>query len=784
MDNEQELKEIDPIDQLPMEIVYDEQEIISLAINNKTLIDTARSWWFDRKLTFLHQWDDFVQYDKPRIIESQPYIHIPMTFGKIMTWHARMYNAIFSQDPIFHIEPLNSCVRDEVDATKMVLQWYLRDEINYQKGLKGVFDEMLWELGADGWAIIYKEWVNQKRMIHTLNRAYKNGSSDPRELMDNIKEAASQIRAVGRPKKSLNDYPLIKEVLTVFNGVNLKTIPQENVYFPDYIPESGDMNYPKIVMLEEVMHEEDVIYNKAKKLWYPDACDFILDAGKGYDDGRKMEIRQLRSRLQQIDMQQQVLRNEYQVYHMFLREDLDDDGIPEEYVFTMSLRARKVLAVRYLEQISNDFKRPVYKFDLFKVPRLAYSKGLVEILYSLNCEVDDFHNVRRVSGLIANVPWGFYRASSGMDKEAIEVRPGKFFPVDDPANDVKPMQFPNVTTWALQEEQLAQTYGDQLTSMPPMLQGQMPQTIGPMRSTSGMLSTIQESSAPLSVQLDRLRIPCGMMFNGILADLQVRLPKVIIMKVLGDGGELLWNADGSMLTLPISRDLIGGKYKFSLAANDALYNPEQDKQEAQQIAQMMLSQIPLQMGLVTPTNAYYIYRNMLDKFGYKEISKYLTQPQLIPQPVNLFQEYTMICDGDMPPIVQNDDHEGKIKGLLMLAASPEYQQGKMMNPPTVSPLADLVMDKAILVHKKMLAMVQSAQANVQASGTQNMGANMANMGQNQAHQPQQPNQGQPANAVRMNAAKGGSNGGRNQGSTGVPGRTSGMGGLQGAGPSD
>ena len=46
---------------------------------------------------------------------------------------------------------------------------------------------------------------------------------------------------------------------------------------------------------------------------------------------------------------------------------------------------------------------------------------------------------------------------------------------------------------------------DKLTSMPPMMQGQVPQQVGPLRSTSGVMALMNEAQTPLDVYLDRFR---------------------------------------------------------------------------------------------------------------------------------------------------------------------------------------------------------------------------------------------------------------------------------------
>jgi len=762
-ENENKIIKADPIDRLVM-IEFDEDELMSKIIREKQMIDESRSEWYQRKLEYLYQWDNFVDYKHPSIIEGQPYFHIPVTHEKLQAWHARMYKTITGFDPMFTVTPLNKVTIQDVIAVKEVMQWYLRDEINDQQGMKPVLDELLWDLGSDGWAIIYKRWdIIQRMFVDCVKNV------DPEAFLQEQQELQAEVAQAkkrGRPPLKKKEFREIKKVITTFSGIILETVPHECIYFPEYIPTSGDLNHPKMVCIEVPRTEEDYIRAKMLGQFDEDAVDQALLVGRGFNSSVKQDLREERKRLQGINENLNVKNQELVTDIIFYRDDLDKDGIFEEYIFTANLKAKVFLKKTYLDRVCRDGKRPIYKFDLIKRPRSAYSRGFPEMLYSLNMEVDDFHNIRRASGLIANVPWGFYRATSGLDKEAIEVSPGKFYPVDDPASDVKAMNFPNVTSWALQEENLAQSYADRLTAMPSYMQGVVSGPVGPLRSTSGLQSLLQESQLPLDVYLDRFRVGFDKLLRGILSDLGARLEPVIMLKVLGENGEPLFNTQtGEMLQESVLRQqLTTGRYKFNLTANSAQFNPEKDRQDALAIGQTLMTQLAIQTGIVQPENMYYILRDMLEKSGKKDIDKYITRPQLTQKPLNLFAEITSITNGHMPMIVMNDDHQAKIQGLVQFVNSEDYQEGKRLG--VNSPIADLLFSQAIQTHQKFLTMLNSVPAMPNQSGLElpvTMGARQAGVGPGQVNEATQgghdgqgglPNQG-GARPALPNAGMGG-----------------------------
>ena len=686
--------EIDPIDRIP-EVDFDEGQIVEIVSKEKTDIDTHRSEWFDRKIEFLDQWDNYLDYPGKQLISGVKNIHLPMTFEKLQAWHARMYKAIFAVDPIFTCMPFNNINVEEAEATKQVMWWYLVNEINYETGMKPFVDELLWDLGTDGWAISFKSWRKIQRKMIDIEAIERD------VVKDQAKEAFGELKKTGKIRK---DYREIEKLVTKYNGCVLETVPHECVYFPDFIPTSGDMNHPSLIMLEREYSEEE-LRSLQKSGYFEDAAvKEILEKGKSKLDPQKEALKQQRQENQGV---REWNRAEgYPIFTVFLRKDLTDDKYPQEYIFHVSLKAQKIARVTYLDRVCRDGNRPVYKFDLLKRPRSAYSRGFPELLYPFNLEVDEYHNVRRIGGMMTNIPWGFYRPGGGLEKEEIKISFGKFYPTDDPQSDVRAMEFGNKTAWALQEEGLTQSYADRLTSMPSIMQGQVPQAVGPLRSTSGVTALMNEAMVPLDVYLDRFRIPFGKMLQGVHSDIQQRLPMMVKALILGEKGEYAFK------DVPKAR--IMGKYKFNLAANDAQYNPEKDRQNAIVMSQALMSNLPVTTGVVNVENIYNILHNMLEKNNIREIEKYITAPQKIDKPLNLFQEYMSCMAGKVPNVVLNDEHEAKIKGLDLLMQHPEHQVAKENG--VASPVVDVLIQTVIAAHAEKVKIIQSLQKQQNQSG--------------------------------------------------------------------
>lgn len=748
---------LDPIDLNP-KIEFDHEDLIEKFSKEKTRIDDSRSQWLDLKLEYLDQWDNFLTdqyapYGKSKE-RSDDSLHIPLIFEKSQVWQSRMYNTIFAIEPFFMARPLSKVTKTSADSVRKVMDWYLTTQINKEEGIKPVIDELLWDMAPNGWACLYKSWEKIQRKFKDVQKLNMN------DLAEEAEEIRADLAQKGRPRRPVKEYREVSRMVTIFDGIMLKSIPQEDMYFPEYIPTSGDMDHPKMIFVELGMDEQELRTYQKMGLYEKEAVDIIIESGRGFDDPRKNEIRKRKQELAGLNPDLPGAEEPYQMFAAFYREDLDGDGYPEEYMSMVSLKAKQIARTTYLDRICYDGKRPIYKFDLFKRPRSAYSRGFAEMLYPYNREIDDIHNLRRRVSKIANIPWGVYRPSGGMEKEALNVEPGVFFPVDDTSTDIRMMNAGNVTTAWVQEEALVQQYADKLTSMPAIMQGALTGPIGPLRSTSGVTSILNEANGPLNVHLDRFRVPFNRLLNSIYVDISRRLPKIIKIQVLGEDGEELYDNEGNLIEEEIDRDLLRGKYRWILSANDAHFNPEKDRQNAQVMAQTLLSPLLMQMGITTPQTAYNVMSNLLKKNGEIEINKYINKPQDILQPLTLMEEWTTILNGRMPIIVLNDDHAAKIMGYMKMVQAPEFTSA--VEQGLVSPVILGLLDQAILNHKKFQQMIETAQPPPNQEGQQvasTLGATSAGVSPQQ--QPQAPGEIAPpeASAIPEEATpEGGMNG--------------------------
>jgi hypothetical protein len=123
--------------------------------------------------------------------------------------------------------------------------------------------------------------------------------------------------------------------------------------------------------------------------------------------------------------------------------DIDGDGLDEDVIFWMILETKTILRARYLTQMfpSPIPMRPLAEAHLFPVPGRRFSIGVLEMMEGLHDLIKQTFDQSGDAGTIANAPFGFYKATSNVRPEVIQLSPGELYPLNDPKNDVN---FPNL----------------------------------------------------------------------------------------------------------------------------------------------------------------------------------------------------------------------------------------------------------------------------------------------------------------------------------------------------
>lgn len=728
----EKFKEARLVDRLEIKLTEDQETALSTWIDQqRDDIEQERGEFLQRQKKYLYSYDDFVTFVRKGPWDGSSNVHIPLTVIMGKAFHSRLYN-IFANEDTTTILPREDYDEKMVNVLKMLRSWYIWDYINGYNGIKGVTDEICHDTVHVGVGLALKTWQIKQRKIMDLVR---------NDLMKEMKDAAPQMQEEmaarqknqKRPDKKIDikPYKEIQKIVTVFEGSRVISVPFENAFFPNFIPESSDMDYPLLVLLQNEMTVSEIMMKAASGEWEKDKCDEVINEGRGETlqadeiKGEKNRLSGIREDAGSIDRKAKRVME-----YCFCTYDIDGDGFDEEIVVTRSSKGT-IVKINYLDRISPSGRRPVFKFDCFKKPRQAYSRGVPEFLHNANETMDLDANMRRDYLQLQACPFGTYRSTSSLKNRPIRIAPGVFIPCDE-TNDLKPFTFQSNAGILSSEEDRWWHYAERMASVSSINQGIVPENVGPTRSTSGVISLLQQMDKEFKPMVEHNARQWRKLELALLEDLDYRLPLSIKMKVLGAAVEDVIDPKDIDNVEALARAiLVTGGLDFKIDVASVINSDEVRRNEATIIMDKLAAPtLAPQFGVVTPKTLFKAYSDWLKTYG-RDVKQFLDEPVFVSNPLTLWQEVQVCGQGQIPPMSMRDDHEAKAAGLQAFMQTPEYAQAKTSG--MYVPQVDDWMMKTI---KKHLVLAEALKPRGQVNNT---GANGQNT--NQLMSGQAPQQG-------------------------------------------
>jgi len=251
----------------------------------------------------------------------------------------------------------------------------------------------------------------------------------------------------------------IKKVMTHYNGPDVMPISRE-----DFVYSSDATN------LDDCLFCGHRVY-----LRKPEIKARVLQGlydGKAYDEiSAPDQIDQ--TKISRADSKGIEVKSEekdkYEVWELWLRYDVDEDGEEDDIVVTFHLKTKTILRAIY---------NPLfYGFRPFVALRYAprefsiEGEGTCEILEKLQEELDNLHNARLDKLDQINAPMVLVREGSGLEQD-FRLAPGLVkVTSDDLENCVKFLEFPDVYTSTFTEEKIITDYMQQALGIGPSALG-------------------------------------------------------------------------------------------------------------------------------------------------------------------------------------------------------------------------------------------------------------------------------------------------------------------------
>jgi hypothetical protein len=614
------------------------------------------STFLERQQVYLKDLDEHLESSGEAPFSGSSNLHIPMPFIVSKTYHARFLSAILGVDPPFSIKARREDSVDNVALIEDFMRYTLSDWANYNRGCDETVDRWIWNWVTTGTGIMKVRWDRDfARFMDVETIPFE---APPLEVIgpDGNMVLEQQIRFEERE---------VMRTIEKFAGPCLSIVQLEDFRM---FGGNGDPDLAEMVMERCFMTASDLWSRVDQKIFDEDAVERVIRGGenmKSAADGANIKTQRTQN-AGKGSVDNEFDLDKYEVIECYAKVDVDGSGMNSDVIAWVNPNTGELLRATYLQRVIPTGERPYAVAHFHKRQDEEYGLGLLEILHPLSVELDAMHNMRIDFGMITNNPIGFYRASSSLDPETIQMEPGMLLPVDDPQRDIYFPQRPNSTAFGAQEEQAIQSYIERLVGLSDLSYGVQSGTQGATRTASGVRALIGESNSNLDVHLRRLNRAWRKVLRTVWNMTKLRVDPQLVFNVTGDNGE---NMLRQLTPYSLSMDI-----DFELSANSANSNKAVQTEVSQQIMSITSNPLYIQLGLVTPNEVYNATKSYLAALGVRDIHRYIKKPQGHSLNLQPDEEFQRVIRGHQVPVTPEMDHAGFIAfGEEMLAQQQKQQ---------------------------------------------------------------------------------------------------------------
>lgn len=645
--NRQGLKGVDaPLrEQVPQKL---REKLIELKIGEKVaklwqIGNANRTNFLERQREFLASWDEFLVSSAEGPFNGSSNLHLPMPLIVAKTMHARFMQALRGMDPPFLIKSRTEGNKDRASMITEFMNYAIKEWCNEHRGIDEPLDRWVWDWLTSGSGVLKERWLRKFEKFIDVEDVIEAGP--PIYSTDQNGQRQMKRMPVKKEKE-------VTKTIKVFEGPVFEQRSHEDVLI---IGGGGDPQLADSVTDRYFLTADEIWQFVDQKIFDEEAARVVIGHGPDYPAGAiASEIKVQKA----VDAGKAAIRttvelDRYEILETYIKLDVDGDGINSEIVTWTHYRSRELLHANYLRRMNKSGERPLFKIDFHLRPQEEFGVGIVEMMYPLSVELDAIHNMRIDFGLLATMPFGFYRSTSSINPEILSLEPGALIPLDNPTSDVYFPNLGNRTAVGFQEEEALQVMIQRLTGINDMNQGVVTGAQGATRTATGAQALLGESNANLDVHLRRLNKGWKDILKYTLHQFQQRLEPGFVFRVLGEDGNDYWKTIKD-------REEIAGDYDFEVSPNSAQSNQQIQEQIAESIVQLTANPLDIQLGIIGPGQRYEALKNWFKVKGIKDYGRFCQAPQGYTYSPSPEEEANRILRGIDVPVLPNMDHQGFI----------------------------------------------------------------------------------------------------------------------------
>jgi hypothetical protein len=512
-----------------------------------------------------------------------------------------------------------------------------------------------YQRGEDGWSYRVQKG-RESRFVEFFTKNEPMGDSV--NVPDDVEMVVTYDATVFKgPKVIVMDY---EDVLTPARSANLQ------------IPGPSNPRGATHVILRD-QPTMDEIRRLVKQGWYDLAKMSDIDALDGHSDLDDAEEKKQKDVMQGIDKPREAkdfMHRDFTRLTCFDIFDFEDGQGSVDMVWTVLVEPQLLLKASRLTELypvpdGSRPMRPLAEASYLPVKGWRQGRSLPELMEGMHDYIKSIWDQMKDGADMSLTPFFFYQPSSEMNPEISSVSPGEGYPMENPSQNIF---FPNINTqgqaFGLNMITMASQMQEKLTVLGDIQQGRVPAgRSSAFRTTGNLQALLAQGEARPERVLRRFFMGVTSVFRLMHRLNQFYLPKEKQFRFVG---VLEPNEDPYKA---MSREEIrNSRFDFTFEANVQNASLLAKQQALQQAASVILNPLSIQMGFVTPEDAYRLTRD-LARTSASDVDQYLTPPSPVSTRRKITAEgaLTAILHNEIPqglPLEGAQQHLGTIEKLL------------------------------------------------------------------------------------------------------------------------
>lgn len=364
---------------------------------------------------------------------------VPITRSNVDTVYIRLEDTLYGRKRTYLIMPTQEDTVDIAREIEEAFDWYTRNVLKFKEKMQSP----LLQSCKIGTGVVKIDWVDKKRTVYR----YAN-------------EEEAEDTTIPKYPLPGTDTPGIKHIRTSYKGPDLFGIRREDWVMSS---DAATVDEAYICGFRKYYRKTQIELKERQDLYYKKACEKLTNPDQ-FD-----RLKEDKAKLEGKELKKTKYEDPYEIWELWLKYDVDEDGEEDDIVVTFHKASRQILRCIYNPLFSGF--RPFVLIKFYPTEYASDGEGICEICYKLQIEIDTLHNQRIDRMTEINTPLVFVRSGAGLDD--YEINPGEVTVVDDDLEaSVKIVHFPDVYHSTEREEARLIDYSNRVCGIAPENLGQ------------------------------------------------------------------------------------------------------------------------------------------------------------------------------------------------------------------------------------------------------------------------------------------------------------------------